>query len=80
MCFTPNVGAFIEMGANYVDPAVAFCMSWACMMQSCVCIPAEISAIGLLAGYWDKNPDHLGGYIAAGVVAVALVTVIPVRW
>ncbi|BEJ15093.1 hypothetical protein CspHIS471_0408600 [Cutaneotrichosporon sp. HIS471] len=80
MCFKPNVGAYIEMGATYVDPAVAFCMSWACMMQSCVCIPAEISAIGLLAGYWDKNTDHLAGYIAAGVVAVALITVIPVRW
>lgn len=80
MCFVPNVGGFIEMGSNYVEPAVGYTMAVSCMMQSCVCIPAEISAIGLLAGYWDKDPNHLAAYIAAGVVAVSLVTFTPVRW
>lgn len=68
------------MGSNYCDPSVGYCMAVSCMLQSCIAIPTEVSAVGLLAGYWDKEHSHLAAYIAAAIVLVGFVNLIGVRW
>lgn len=40
---------------------------------------SEMSAFAILIGYWDKNADHAGAYIAAGLTFCLLMNVVGVK-
>ncbi|GFZ49955.1 hypothetical protein JCM24511_07358 [Saitozyma sp. JCM 24511] len=61
--YSPNIGGFIEMGNKYISPEVGFAMGINSILQYGLAIPAEISAIAVMIGYWDPVTDHVPAYI-----------------
>lgn len=45
MCFEPNVGAYIEMCHNYIDPAAGYLVAFNAMLQGTIAVPTEVSAV-----------------------------------
>lgn len=80
MCFEPNVGAYIEMCHNYIDPAAGYMVAFNAMLQGTIAVPTEVTAVGLLATYWDKNSAHLPAYLAAALVLLVASNLIGVRY
>ncbi|GFZ50374.1 hypothetical protein JCM24511_08131 [Saitozyma sp. JCM 24511] len=62
--YSPNIGGFIEMGNKYISPEVGFAMGINSILQYGLAIPAEISAIAVMIGYWDPVTSHVPVYIA----------------
>jgi amino acid transporter len=52
--YTPNIGGFIEMGNKCISPEVGFAMGINSILQYGLAIPSEISAIGVMIGYWTQ--------------------------
>ena len=67
------------MGYNYVSPAFAFAMSINYILQTGLAIPAEISAIAVMIGYWDKVVSHASAYIAAFLILSVIINLAGVK-
>lgn len=78
-CFAPNIGGFVAMGNKYVDPAFGFMMGINYILQTGMAIPSEMSAIGVMIGYWDSNTSHVAIYIAVFLVLCIIINVVGVR-
>ncbi|ROW07142.1 hypothetical protein VPNG_07317 [Cytospora leucostoma] len=61
--FAPNIGGFIEMGNKYLSPEIGFAMGINYILLTGFTVPTEITAIGLMIGFWDDNSSHLPIYI-----------------
>lgn len=57
--FAPNVGGFIEMGNKYISSEMGFAMGINYILLTGFTVPTEITAIGLMIGFWDENSSHV---------------------
>nr|XP_018262615.1 uncharacterized protein I303_05632 [Kwoniella dejecticola CBS 10117]OBR84773.1 hypothetical protein I303_05632 [Kwoniella dejecticola CBS 10117] len=78
--FAPNVGGMTDMGNKYVDPAMGFMMGINYILQVGLAIPAEMSAIAVMIGYWDTNTAHVPIYIAVFLVVCIAINIVGVRY
>ncbi|WWC88923.1 uncharacterized protein L201_003838 [Kwoniella dendrophila CBS 6074] len=78
--FAPNVGGMTDFGNKYVDPAMGFMMGVNYILQVGLAIPAEMSAIAVMIGFWDDNTAHVPIYIAVFLVVCVAINVVGVRY
>ncbi|WOO80864.1 putative amino-acid permease [Vanrija pseudolonga] len=78
-CFAPNIGGFIEMGNRYIDPAYGAMMGLNYIFQVGIGVPAELSALASLVGFWDKSSKHAAAYITAFLLFALFSNVVGVR-
>lgn len=78
-CYDPNVGGYIEMGTRYVGRDFGYLMSFNCMLQVAIGIPTEMSAVAVLASFWDKNTSHGAIYIAASIILITACNFVGVK-
>lgn len=57
--FAPNIGGFIEMGNKYISPEMGFAMGINYILLTGFTVPTEITAIGLMIGFWDESSSHV---------------------
>ncbi|KAI0036583.1 general amino acid permease 1 [Vararia minispora EC-137] len=62
----PVSGSMSHYAARWVDPALGFAVC-------AITFPAEVTAAGLLVGYWDENRDHIAIYITLFIGVAFLV-------
>lgn len=68
------------MGNKYVSPEMGFAMGINYVLQTGFTVPTEITAIGLMVGFWDESSSHLPGYIAAFLVLCVATNFLPVKY
>lgn len=78
--FAPNIGGFIEMGNKYLSPEMGFAMGINYILLTGFTVPTEITAIGLMIGFWDESSSHLGIYIAVFLVVCVATNFLGVKW
>ncbi|KAJ4386144.1 hypothetical protein N0V93_009037 [Gnomoniopsis smithogilvyi] len=78
--FAPNIGGFIEMGNRYVSPEMGFAMGINYVLLTGFTVPTEITAIGLMIGFWDESSTHLAIYIAVFLVVCIATNFLGVKY
>ncbi|KAF3768635.1 hypothetical protein M406DRAFT_273076 [Cryphonectria parasitica EP155] len=78
--FAPNIGGFIEMGNKYISPEMGFAMGINYVLLTGFTVPTEITAIGLMIGFWDETSSHLAAYIAVFLVVCILTNFLGVKY
>ncbi|KAH7928822.1 general amino acid permease [Leucogyrophana mollusca] len=77
--FAPISGSLIHYAARWLEPAVGFALGWNYFYYAAIAIPVEVTALSVLIGFWDANPDHTAIYIAVVVVLLFLINLFGVR-
>ncbi|ODN98144.1 hypothetical protein I350_07787 [Cryptococcus amylolentus CBS 6273] len=80
MCFAPNVGGFIAMGTQYIDPAAGFMLGISCVIGTGLTVASEPTAIGILATFWDKNTSHVYIYLIATLALMIIMNIVGVKY
>ncbi|ROV94925.1 hypothetical protein VSDG_07116 [Cytospora chrysosperma] len=78
--FAPNIGGFIEMGNKYVSPEIGFAMGINYILLTGFTVPTEITAIGLMLGFWDDNSSHLAIYIIVFLIVCIAINFLGVKY
>lgn len=47
------------MGNRYISPEMGFAMGINYILLTGFTVPTEITAIGLMIGFWDENTSHV---------------------
>lgn len=51
----PVSGSFVRMGSKWVDESFGFMLGWNFFLYEACLIPWEISALGLVLGFWSDD-------------------------
>lgn len=70
--FLPVSGAFTTFAGIYVEPALAYALGWNYWIQWAVSFPSELSAAGLIMGFWLPN---VPSFVWAASILVLLVSI-----
>jgi len=76
----PISGTFPHFAARWVDPAFGFAVGWNYFYTNAISVPVEVTAAGILIGFWDSNEKHQGIYTAVLCVCVCAINIFGVRY
>lgn len=64
----PVSGGFVRMAGKWVDDAFGFMAGWNFFLYEALVVPFEITALGLVIGYWSDNVP-LGAVCGGTIIA-----------
>ncbi|KAG8861497.1 hypothetical protein FRB96_002946 [Tulasnella sp. 330] len=79
-CFAPISGTFPHFAARWVDPAFGFAVGWNYFYTQAITVPVEITAAGILIGFWDSNTKRLPAYITIILIFMCMINLFGVRY
>ena len=77
LTYMPVSGAFTAYAKRFVDPSLGFAMGWIYWFSWAMTFALELTAVGLIIQYWNKDLS-IGIFIAVSWVVITLFNFLPV--
>lgn len=75
VCYLPLPGGIIQLAERFVGPSMSFALGWTMWYSYLIVLPAQLSAVTVLIGYWDQKTNP-AIYITIGILIITAINLL----